>query len=415
MIDPRPTPPREQRVLRALLLGLAATLPLSIALAETFTYTALIVWAYGLARGWARPSLRTPYLAPILAFGLLSAVSYGWSIRPEVTLGRVYRLSMWLTVPAWAAAFDGNGLSGWRKAALPAACLALGVVALGLHDLVRVPIEVARGTALFDTGNMRDPQFFMVGMALLWGAGPALFRVAFADRRGLAARAAWLWRIALLLSILGLVLHFKRGVWLSCGMTLLGMSLWAGQYRRVLAIALCATALLLLPQARERLDGLRGEELSLRTGGRMTLWTQVAPNALRRFPHGVGYGAVRHEDFGAWYDGYIQPDLNHLHNNLLEVTLETGRVGAGLWLAWMGLTLFLLGRDARRRAADPDRGLALGAFGAFVGLMLNGLVEYNFGDSEILLLMAVLMGLSAMAGTGAETAHGARRERTGRP
>ena len=41
-------------------------------------------------------------------------------------------------------------------------------------------------------------------------------------------------------------------------------------------------------------------------------------------------------------------------------------------------------------------GIALGVLGAFCAVMLNGVVEYNFGDAEIFMVLCFLMAMSAL-------------------
>ena len=95
----------------------------------------------------------------------------------------------------------------------------------------------------------------------------------------------------------------------------------------------------------------------------------------------------------------IQPKLNHLHNNDLQLRLELGWAGVAAWLAWMLTGLGVMWLTFRRavRHATPDAGLAYGLLGGFLALQLNGLVEYNFGDAEIFMLFNLLLGLAAAA------------------
>ena len=72
-----------------------------------------------------------------------------------------------------------------------------------------------------------------------------------------------------------------------------------------------------------------------------------------------------------------------------------GPAGLAAWLGWMAVTVWMLYRSSRGPPGEASR-MALGALGAFVALMLNGVVEYNFGDSEVLMLLCLLMGLSCV-------------------
>ena len=168
----------------------------------------------------------------------------------------------------------------------------------------------------------------------------------------------------------------------------------------------CACLLLLVPQVQKRIGQLR-EEPTEHRGGRFVLWTQVAPAALMDNPYGIGWRATTHEDL-LKYSPHVQPGLDHLHNNILQVALETGWLGLAVWLVWMGLTLCIIIANYKwEKSRGPPGWLSYGNFGAFSGLMINGLVENNFGDSEILLLFCWLMGISAVIRLGSK-AH--RRE-----
>jgi hypothetical protein len=51
-----------------------------------------------------------------------------------------------------------------------------------------------------------------------------------------------------------------------------------------------------------------------------------------------------------------------------------------------------------RRRVPPEnwieRGIILGALGGLVGFMCSGVVHYNWGDSEVVMIFYLIMGLS---------------------
>ena len=70
-------------------------------------------------------------------------------------------------------------------------------------------------------------------------------------------------------------------------------------------------------------------------------------------------------------------------------------VGLALWL-WMFLAFFVrAGRVLRRvpPAAVGDRALVVGALAAVAAFLVSGLFEYNFGDTEVLLVTLAVMAL----------------------
>jgi hypothetical protein len=41
-----------------------------------------------------------------------------------------------------------------------------------------------------------------------------------------------------------------------------------------------------------------------------------------------------------------------------------------------------------------DRGIVLGALGGLIGFLTSGVVHYNWGDSEVVMIFYFIMGLS---------------------
>jgi len=66
------------------------------------------------------------------------------------------------------------------------------------------------------------------------------------------------------------------------------------------------------------------------------------------------------------------------------------------WLILMVLYARTLWRVQRQVAKENwvERGVALGALGGLVGFMTSGVVHYNWGDSEVVMIFYLIMGLS---------------------
>ena len=80
----------------------------------------------------------------------------------------------------------------------------------------------------------------------------------------------------------------------------------------------------------------------------------------------------------------------HLHNVPMQIAAERGLPALATWL-WMIVTLTI--DMVRRLKMAETRFLAATALGAIVAMFAAGLAEYNFGDSEFLMLFLVLMTL----------------------
>jgi uncharacterized membrane protein YuzA (DUF378 family) len=56
----------------------------------------------------------------------------------------------------------------------------------------------------------------------------------------------------------------------------------------------------------------------------------------------------------------------------------------------------MLWRLARKKEVTDwfERGLVLGALGGLIGFVTSGMVHYNFGDSEVVMIFYFIVGLS---------------------
>ena len=80
----------------------------------------------------------------------------------------------------------------------------------------------------------------------------------------------------------------------------------------------------------------------------------------------------------------------HLHNNPVQIAAERGLPALAAWI-WMLVVLVI---DLIRRLKLPEtRFLSAAALGCIVAMLAAGMAEYNFGDSEFLMLFLVLMTL----------------------
>jgi hypothetical protein len=136
---------------------------------------------------------------------------------------------------------------------------------------------------------------------------------------------------------------------------------------------------------------------------------------------GVGMDSIKAHwrQWGLFDNGRLP--LGHMHSNLLELALERGVPALVVWLLLLGIYARTLWRsfrrldpgkfshrdteqeqeereqpepDSRTLGAWVDRGIVLGALGGLAGFFTSGLVHYNWGDSEVVMIFYFIMGLS---------------------
>lgn len=134
------------------------------------------------------------------------------------------------------------------------------------------------------------------------------------------------------------------------------------------------------------------------TSWRMTVWGEAVELLFSNPRHivvGVGMDSVktRHAEWGM-FDRGRQP-VGHLHSTPLQIAFERGLPALIAWMVWLFIYLKLLWNGLKRKEFEwPERAMILGAFGGTLGFLASGVVHYNWGDSEVVMIFYFLMGLS---------------------
>jgi len=412
--------PQPQRVLSGralaaarapLLVALVVGLAVSISLAQ-IVLTVLVVWVL-LAR-WVGvlERLRWPLLVPILAFSAWSLVAALASdhvtgslheLKGLLSLGALFVIVNTLPDPAAARRF-----AVWLLLALT------GAAVLGLVQVVACPGPDAVGAATPLVGKflrkcMRARAFYSIYMTL---AGVLAMMLASALPRlaRLGGEARWLGP-AWLVSGAALGLTYVRGAWL--GFAVGALTAAAGLGRRGLvaaaALVLLGGGLVVgLPTVRARMETI-GDPSNDTARDRMAMM-QVGFEVVAAHPlTGIGPGGIKRV-----YPQLVPPEglrrsTSHLHNTPLQIAAERGVLGFAAWL-WIFVAFFRRASVVwRRLPPEPpgDRALVLGSLAALVTFLVAGLFEYNFGDTEVLMVAVALMALPfAVAGARASADSG---------
>ncbi|MEP6570024.1 MAG: O-antigen ligase family protein [Acidobacteriota bacterium] len=214
------------------------------------------------------------------------------------------------------------------------------------------------------------------------------------------------WAGALLLVALtgfsgALLLTVTRASWLGCVVsTVVILLLGVGRRTMILigalAIPLILAGLLVLQQKR---NVAFIDQTDQSTTWRETVWREGFNLLVSRPRHlliGVGMDSIK-SHWRAWgmFDRGRIP-WGHMHSNLLQLGLERGLLALILWLAFLFIYARSLLRSLRSGTKRDwlERGILLGALGGLAGFFVSGLVHYNWGDSEVVMVFYMIMGLA---------------------
>ncbi|MFB0563926.1 MAG: O-antigen ligase family protein, partial [Candidatus Lokiarchaeia archaeon] len=103
------------------------------------------------------------------------------------------------------------------------------------------------------------------------------------------------------------------------------------------------------------------------------------------------------EGFRLVYPRYKPPEgrylVCHAHNNFIDVAVDSGLLGLGIFL-WLLVTVYKVGFHIFKELEDGYfKGIAWGFLGSFTAFLIAGLTQYNFGDSEVVMLFYFLLGM----------------------
>jgi hypothetical protein len=214
------------------------------------------------------------------------------------------------------------------------------------------------------------------------------------------------WAGALLLFALvgfcaALLLTVTRASWIGCLIStttilLLGIRRRALIVIGILAIPVILAGLFTLQQKRN--VGLF-DQTDASTTWRETVWHEGVVLLVSKPRHlliGVGMDSIKRHwrEWGLFESGRIP--WGHMHSNLLQIALERGLPALLLWLAFLVIYARTLWRTLRHTSQLHwiDQGILIGALGGLAGFFTSGLVHYNWGDSEVVMVFYLIAGLT---------------------
>lgn len=222
-----------------------------------------------------------------------------------------------------------------------------------------------------------------------------LLLIEFFERK-LLGKYYWLAGLAFCICSAGLVFNATRGAWLAVAIVSAVLLIYyMFKNKRNLAVsiifvALISTFLVNNPKFMHRLDTIDDFDKYQSNTERILIW-QSAWNMFKDHPIlGVGLGQYTEN----YQQKYIspqakEPKLGHAHNNFMQMLAENGIVGFAGFVIMFGyiilknLIIWFKVRDV----------YALMIVSATVCLLLQGFTEYNVGNSAVIKMYWLILGL----------------------
>jgi O-antigen ligase len=376
--SPPPTalrPTKLESVAFASMLAFAASTQFSIFAAQCLLTLTGVLWLAIVRRN--RERIEVPRMFwPLLAYAAWTLVAAAFSVEPEVSFLDSKQLLLFIIVPIAYRLFQGGRSLTVVDVVITVGALhaAYGVIQYGIlnYDALDRRVQGLLGHYMTYSG--------VIMLVSCTAVARVIFRKE--DRS---------WPVALLPALLvALALTMSRNAWVgACAgigllfllrdFRLLGLLPVAAALFLAFAPApmtdrLYSTFSLTDPSNRDRLamveSGLRMIKKDPLTG--------MGPDAVR-----LVYPVYR----PSWAEKQLNP---HLHNVPVQIAAERGLPALAAWI-WF---VVVLARDfARKYRSSPLPSLPAAGLANLVAMLAAGMFEYNFGDSEFLMLFLVLVTL----------------------
>jgi len=325
------------------------------------------------------------FFLPLVLYALWTLISAAMSSNPTASFIDSKQLLMFLMVPVVARFATGKRATQTVDViiAIGAAGALVGIVQfamLGYNNLDHRP----RGTL---------GHWMTYSGVLMLVACTAIARLVFHP-----APKAWP-MIAVPALLVALVVTNTRNAWIG---TFLGVSvlLLIRNWKLVfIAPAIAIVALVLAPgQVQDRARSILNPQ-DLGSRDRIVMW-KIGRDMIRDHPlFGVGPEMVqrKYTQYRQAYPEAVNETNPHLHNVPIQIAAERGIPALILWAWFVVAAGWAHWRQLRARIAPAIAGAGLAAV---IAMLAAGMFEYNFGDSEFLMLFLGIITLPFAAAAG---------------
>jgi O-antigen ligase len=357
------------------LVGIVAAMQLSIAAAQILLTIAVVAWLTSHISRSERLEA-PPFFWPLVAYAALTLIAAGFSIDPQESFTDSKQLVLFMLVP-----LTYDLARGARANTVLSVILTIGAASAF--------VGIVQYAVLNFDGLGRRPQ----GTLSHWMtySGTLMLVICAATARLLYGTSGRLWAAFVMPALLvALSLTLTRGAWVGVAVGV-GVLLLSKDFRLLALIPVVAViAIVLAPQ--ELID--RGKSIfdrnDLTSRDRIAM-LQAGVAMVKDHPlTGVGPDQIERVYPRYRVADAVKPTNPHLHNVPMQIAAERGLPALAAWI-WFVISatagLYRLLRTSRNKS------LAAAALGGVAAMLAAGLTEYNFGDSEFLMLLLVMVTL----------------------
>jgi O-antigen ligase len=369
------------------LLAFVAALPFSIVASQVLLTITGLLWLAVVIRG--RERIEAPGMFwPLAAYAAATLIATAFSVDPETSIIDCKQLLLFSIVP-----IAYRLLPGRRALKVVDVIITVGAISavIGIVEF---------GILKFDSVGQRPRG--LLGMYMTY-SGQLMLVACTAAARVLFRNDDRLWAALVMPALVAaLAATLSRNAWVGACAGI-GLLFLMRDFRFVALLPVVAAVFIAFAPAQIterfyssfRIKNLRHDsaatEASLLSNRDRLAMIRSGLRIIKDDPlTGVGPDMVIQVYPGYRDPGAVQQLNSHLHNVPLQIAAERGLPALAVWL-WF---IFTMLRDFIRRRNQTDfPSLNNAALAATVAMLAAGFFEYNFGDSEFLMLFLVLVTL----------------------
>ena len=379
-----------ERATLVLLLCFVASLQMSIAAANILLAVMLVCWVAQLVQDRALPAVPR-FFWPLVAYAAVTVAISAFSLDPATSIVDDKQLLLFVIVPAVYQIARGERASLVVDVivSVGAASAAYGIIQYGLlhyDNLGRRP-----------EGAMSH---YMTYSGLL------MLVICAAAARLIFGRQGRTWPALVMPAlVVALALTLGRSAWIGASVAI-ALLLALKDLRLTILLPLFVAVLFAVAPGTVTKRVMSIFDVQEPTNQDRLAMIEIGARMVNDHPlTGVGPNMVPRVYAQYRPDYAINPINPHLHNVPLQIAAERGLPALAIWL-WVVFSLVIAQFRLFRR--QRDKVPAAAAMAAVFAMLAAGLFEYNFGDSEFLMLFLVLVTLPFAAARGDDESVAAR-------
>ena len=376
--------PPASRVAFGGLIGFAVTAPFSISLAQIFVFTAVVTWLASMTKAAPLVTQKFPLWMPWLFFALFTLASAFHAPDSTKSLIKSRELTQIMIFYLTLNVVRDDREALWLVKALLVATSISALYALG----VSLPgtLSLANRASGFFSIYMTFGGFLLVAglLALSYLLVPTRER-----------KSVWVYAPTLLI-LTALITTLSRSAWI--GLVVGTAVIAVASRRKMVGLCLALVAVLVIfiaPHSISRRVKSMVNPQDKTAVERINMWQSGVNMFMDKKLLGVGPGRIKYD-----YDRYANPDAankspSHLHNNVVQLAAERGIFALGAWVwVWIGYFVMVILRIRDTKDAPfGTRFRMIGGLAVAAGFLSAGMFEYNFGDSEVVMLMFMAIAM----------------------